>query len=129
MIYAILNIAGFVSYSLYFKSAGLTSAKLASDYQTNGIVCIIVLSAVCFQIMRVNKNSNQLLKNAFDESRSREEDIRKILDQNNTVSVKLTSSTEEMASITLSFSTSAQSRATSPVEITSTVEKIDASVE
>jgi methyl-accepting chemotaxis protein len=128
-IYTMINIIATVIFFQYFKSTGIFTPQQAIESMTDVLIATILTSGISLQILSVNMKSHLRIHQALGESRRQAEDIQNILEQTNGVSVKLASSTEQMAATTDSFSNNAQTQAASLEEVTSTVEEITASGE
>jgi len=90
---------------------------------------IIMLGVICSRILGNSSKANKSIADALEESNLKGESIRKILDQTNSASALLATSTDGLAETTQSFALNAQSQAASVEEITASVEEVASSGE
>ncbi len=129
MIYTAVNSALIVAVGQFFYMQDKLVLFQVIDFTVDSLVTYIISGGCCIAFTYMTDSSHKKIQNALRDNEKQSGSIRDILRETKDVAGKLAVSTEELTGVTESFSTNAQSQASSVEEITSTVEEVTAAGE
>jgi methyl-accepting chemotaxis protein len=129
MIYTAVNSVLIVVLGQFFYMQNKLELFQVIDFTVDGIITYVISGGCCVAFAYMTDNSHKKVQTALKDIEKYSGSIKDILRETNDVAGKLAVSTEELTGVTESFSSNAQSQASSVEEITSTVEEVAAAGE
>jgi methyl-accepting chemotaxis protein len=129
IIYTIINSILIVVVGQYYFMQNKLESFQVIDFTIDGLVTFIISGGCCVAFSYLSDSSHKKIQHTLEENINHSNNISEILKQANDIAAKLAASTEELTSVTESFSSNSQNQASSVEEITSTVEEVSAGSE
>ncbi|HOT43883.1 MAG TPA: methyl-accepting chemotaxis protein [Spirochaetota bacterium] len=129
MIYTAVNSTLIVVLGQFFYLQDRLELYQVIDFIADGVITYVISGGCCVAFVYMSDNAHKKVLAALGENEKYSGSIREILRETKGVAEKLAVSTDELTGVTESFSSNAQSQASSVEEITSTVEEVTAAGE
>ncbi|MBN1533344.1 MAG: hypothetical protein JXA20_11820 [Spirochaetes bacterium] len=129
MVYTTFHMILLTLYCYIMVRGGHVTRPEAYSYLVDFGLGIIMLSVISSRILSNSNRASRSIADALEESNTKGESIRMILDRTNSAAALLAHSTDGLAQTTQTFSINAQSQAASVEQITASVEEVTASGE
>lgn len=129
IVYIAVNCTLIIVLGQFFYMQGKLESFQMIDFTVDSLITFILSGGCCIAFSYMSDNAQKKIQIALRDNEKQSGSIMSILRETKDVAGKLAVSTDELTGVTESFSSNAQSQASSVEEITSTVEEVTASGE